>query len=251
MERSLLLVGARSYVLDSVRRACEISGVGTHSFGSETSSEVRGYLSLPKIVAQQDSVLVVATPGDFRSREGKENYPLNPQVLEFIRENSSKVICLSTIRVGDHSPAQQAYAEKNLEFETIALELGARVLRLPNYWGFYPSEHSSQAILAPWVFLFHDPAWPTFPKRKISFVTPIDLLEKVDTSWFGIAQLEPSLEVSPEDIHELQRQAKKSLGEKQSSPANSGSLTSPIDFAVYTLVEHEIRKLGRDVSHAG
>jgi hypothetical protein len=250
-EKSLLLVGARSYVLDSVRRVCEIQGLRTQSFGSEMSSEVSGYTSLPRIAEAQDKVLIVATPGDFRSREPMENYSPNPRVLEFIRENSSDVVCLSTVRVSDYSPAQQAYANRNLEFENIALELGARVLRLPNYWGFYPSARSSQLNLAPWVFLRNAPAWATFPERKIPFVTPIDLLEKVDTSWFGAAQLEPSFEMSPQDIKDLQRKAKGSLSEKQWSPTDSGFLKSPIEFAVYTLVEDEIRKLGPDVSHAG
>lgn len=152
---TLHLVGARSYVLDSVRKVSALRGISARSFGSVLTPDIDEYRSLPKKVGVGDSILVVATPGDFRSRGGSVDYKPNPTVLEFLGRNPHEAVCLSTVRVSDYSNDQRSYAVSNLEFEKRAIDLGARVLRLPNYWGFNPIEGSGQSNLAPWVFLRH------------------------------------------------------------------------------------------------
>lgn len=247
---TLHLVGARSYVLDSVRRVCEFRGIGTRSFGSVLTPDIDDYRKLPKKVRIGDVILVFATPGDFRSRGGTVEYKPNPLVLEFIGSNPQESVCLSTVRVGDHSNDQRPYAVSNLEFEKRAIDLGARVLRLPNYWGFNPTESSGQSNLAPWVFLRHQPDWPTFPSRKIAFVTPVDVVEKVGTPWTGISELKPSLELSPNDIHSLAEDAMDEVGVPRMSHSGVSFLDSAMEFGVYTLEEHMRKKSGPDVTHA-
>lgn len=247
---TLHIVGARSYVLDSVRKVSAWRGISTRSYGSVLTPNIDEYRRLPKKVQIGDVNLVVATPGDFRSRGGSVEYKPNPIVLEFIGRNPHESVCLSTVRVGDHSNDQRSYAVSNLEFEKRAIDLGARVLRLPNYWGFNPIEGSGQSNLAPWVFLRHKPDWPTFPSRKISFVTPMDIIEKVCTTWTGVSELKPSLELSPNGIHSLVENAMDEEGVPRMNFSGVGFLDSAVEFGVYTLGEYMRKKSGPDDTDA-
>ena len=78
----------------------------------------------------------------------------------------------------------------------------------------------------------------------------MDIIEKVGSTWTGVSELKPSLELSPNDIHSLAENAMDEVAVPRMSHSGISFLDSAMEFGVYTLGEYMRKKSGPDVKHA-
>lgn len=197
----LYLVGARSYVLKSISNVAKFRDIPVEEFSGEPSLGMSSYSDFPEAIDRDGLILLVGTPGDIRSRIEHNKWRANNEILEIIRNHGDRTVVLGTVRVIDHSRHQEEYALVNRDFEELAVSLGARVLRLPNFWGLAPEQGEPQSQLAPWVFiqfyLAKEDDRIQYPDRKIGFVTPHDVLRQLYSRWKGVREVTPSLAITP------------------------------------------------------
>ena len=201
----LHLVGSRSYVLSSVAELVSTQeNLEVLRYSSAPSPEGGPYGALKLNFQSGDKILAVATPSDLDARSSERPWSLSAEIEGLLRDFGEHATCVSTIRVSQHSIAQNRYAKYNQEFLKVAVEAGARVCCLPNYWGRAPVDRPSQAGLAPWVFLRRRQnrieQIAREPDKEIWFATPHLLLRDALSQWSGVRELSGLVGATPRDI---------------------------------------------------